>query len=1069
MATNKRLGKKLPDWVRREDTAGTRIDSGPFIGIVKNNIDPARSGRLQVWIPDLGGDENNPKNWRTVGYASPFMGTTFQPAGASGSKNTKFSEVANTYGMWAVPPDVGNQVLCTFVAGDPNRGYWFGCINSSLSHYMMPGMAAGNVVDPSQSPDSIKKSYDPTQSFWPVAEFNENVEENFGLGYINNKKPPHDYQVALLIDQGLDRDPIRGAIGSSSQRESPSTVFGISTPGRAVNDPASDPAYQEKLKAGTLTEADTAVRSRKGGHQFVMDDGDVRGAHQLIRLRTAGGHQVLMNDAEHVLYIANSDGSAWLEFTGGGHINAYSSSGINVRTEGDLNLHADRDINMHSGGNVRINAGASISSQTSVHTTKATTSYSMDVGQYSLLSKGAIGLEGSTVSVNTSGELVLKGSKIQLNSKTPAALKTVTNLTTYKQDDVSWNADKGIYVKTAEVFESIATITPSHEPWDRKITNELQYNPVNDLFTPPVKETKQSSVCEPQIPASGNARSVQVFGSTNEAMLESALAGYGISDSTEFAAIMAQCSHESGGFKYVRELGNDAYFSKYDGRADLGNTQPGDGLKFKGRGFIQITGRDIYSKAGAYLGIDLIGNPALAEDSATAAKLVLFFFFEYKKTRTATLNWGDCTAVTRLVNGGTNGLTDRQARFTYYKQKYANGVPTAGGTPSNVVTTGSGGVLVDGSGNPVTTGSNKLDPGPEHARGKSIVDAAPYVVMTREDAPTPSAIASASGVPGLIATQVKAMMLQIGYYESSLNYDDIDSSVGQIGRYHINTLLLKEYGYTNGKDIFTSANWLGKDGITSADDWTNNPGIQEKVMEQIVNDYYTKLVANGGLKSTDDVCTVSGMISTAYFFRDFTRGLLTGGAVDQARFWREQATQTNKQGVSGEVPYNQGRYAVDILSLQGAVMGPKSGNPSGGDSTSGIDPQSVINFGTGSGDYSHYQKLGSDIKTSVEKMAAAFKAATGRKLSINSAFRSFDEQQEIYNKWLAAGGTKSNPSAGGFYMPAKPSATAPHARGIAFDLSRADIADLDRLGLLGKYSFTFPFPVNDPVHIQFTG
>ena len=99
MATDKRLSKKTPEWVRREDSPGVRIDSGPFIGIIKNNNDPIRGGRLQVWIPDLGGDENNPKNWRTVGYASPFYGTTYQP---KSSKNNKFNEVVHSYGMWAV-------------------------------------------------------------------------------------------------------------------------------------------------------------------------------------------------------------------------------------------------------------------------------------------------------------------------------------------------------------------------------------------------------------------------------------------------------------------------------------------------------------------------------------------------------------------------------------------------------------------------------------------------------------------------------------------------------------------------------------------------------------------------------------------------------------------------------------------------------------------------------------------------------------------------------------------------------------------------------------------------------
>ena len=121
MATNRRVGTKLPKWATKE-SAGMRFDSGPYVGVVKNNVDPTRSGRLQVWIPDLGGDENNVQNWRTLSYASPYFGATFQPE-TNGTNS--FEQVQQTYGMWFVPPDIGNAVLCTFVAGDPGRGYWF--------------------------------------------------------------------------------------------------------------------------------------------------------------------------------------------------------------------------------------------------------------------------------------------------------------------------------------------------------------------------------------------------------------------------------------------------------------------------------------------------------------------------------------------------------------------------------------------------------------------------------------------------------------------------------------------------------------------------------------------------------------------------------------------------------------------------------------------------------------------------------------------------------------------------------------------------------------------------------
>ena len=73
---DKRIGGAPPNWSSREKTPGIKIDSGPFIGIIKNNTDPARLGRLQVWIPDLGGDENTPSNWYTVNYAVSYTHLT---------------------------------------------------------------------------------------------------------------------------------------------------------------------------------------------------------------------------------------------------------------------------------------------------------------------------------------------------------------------------------------------------------------------------------------------------------------------------------------------------------------------------------------------------------------------------------------------------------------------------------------------------------------------------------------------------------------------------------------------------------------------------------------------------------------------------------------------------------------------------------------------------------------------------------------------------------------------------------------------------------------------------------
>lgn len=127
------------------------------------------------------------------------------------------------------------------------------------------------------------------------------------------------------------------------------------------------------------------------------------------------------------------------------------------------------------------------------------------------------------------------------------------------------------------------------------------------------------------------------------------------------AHFMAQIEHESAGFKFLTELGGKSYFNKYEGRKDLGNTQPGDGYKFRGRGYIQITGRANYALVSKALGVDFITNPDLLSTEEYAMKSALWFWSSKKLNILADKN--DILAITKKINGGTNGLSDRKAKF----------------------------------------------------------------------------------------------------------------------------------------------------------------------------------------------------------------------------------------------------------------------------------------------------------------------------------------------------------------------------------------------------------------------
>lgn len=140
--------------------------------------------------------------------------------------------------------------------------------------------------------------------------------------------------------------------------------------------------------------------------------------------------------------------------------------------------------------------------------------------------------------------------------------------------------------------------------------------------------------------------------------LERAAIEFGIVTPLQKAHWLAQLAHESGSWRYVREIwGPTAAQKRYEGRTDLGNTQPGDGKRYMGRGFIQITGRANYREAGKALGLDLISRPDLAETVDNAARIAGWYW--RKRGINAHAERDDLIAVTKAINGGTNGITDR--------------------------------------------------------------------------------------------------------------------------------------------------------------------------------------------------------------------------------------------------------------------------------------------------------------------------------------------------------------------------------------------------------------------------
>ena len=149
-------------------------------------------------------------------------------------------------------------------------------------------------------------------------------------------------------------------------------------------------------------------------------------------------------------------------------------------------------------------------------------------------------------------------------------------------------------------------------------------------------------------------------------VLNTAMVRFQIIGTKRVAAFIAQIGHESGQFRYVRELGGDQYLSKYDTGSlakRLGNTPEadGDGQKYRGRGLIQITGRANYITCGEALALDLVNHPELLEKPQHACMSAAWFWASRGLNTLA--DAGQFDTITRRINGGQNGAADRQALY----------------------------------------------------------------------------------------------------------------------------------------------------------------------------------------------------------------------------------------------------------------------------------------------------------------------------------------------------------------------------------------------------------------------
>lgn len=403
------------------------------VGVVKDNRDPHKMGRLKVWVQGSASAEDNKNGWITCSYASPFAGRT------QGSPNAEsYDEFPQSYGFWAVPPDVGTRVFLFFANGRIEQAYWFGGAFDHLMNTNTPGAHTKLVGN-----STVNAPY-------PVVDFDRNT---------SNTDPNNNYVNVPLADglqrQNLLYDTVKGTPDRSARRQAPAMVYGMSTP-RGNHIVLDDGYTDEEINSPTTWDDDQdGFQNTEYGNP--THDTTLGGRKQEgICLRTRSGAQILISESEGNVFIINRDGSARIEMDKDGNVSILGDRDISVRSKRDVNYYAERDMNIETIRNLNFKVGGIMKTEVTGDTHGL---YHGDVVQdcdksFRLYTKDSIRCKAdTTLSLSSTGDLVLQ-SDANVGVKGTSAVKLDGGdgkLTVAGNVSVSNNLQVGADVKTAKV------------------------------------------------------------------------------------------------------------------------------------------------------------------------------------------------------------------------------------------------------------------------------------------------------------------------------------------------------------------------------------------------------------------------------------------------------------------------------------------------------------------------------------------------------------------------------------------------------------------------------------------
>ncbi|MCS7317866.1 MAG: phage baseplate assembly protein V [Candidatus Dojkabacteria bacterium] len=405
-----------------------------YVGIVKDTNDAHKMGRIKVWIPELGGNPEDPSTWVICSCVSPFAGTT--PVTSLVKDSAEYTQSQQSYGFVAQPPHVGNLVVVAFINGSPNFCVYLGFLFHDYMNHGIPGLSQSNVPGSREKRPSVEYNRYRTN---PVPEDPNIVRPEF--------KPLSK----SLKNQGLELDEIRGTTDASMRRESPPNVYGLITPrGHHIYIDDGKLLSNENI-SGILREENTNDISRR------LD----KFSQEYIRIRTRNGVQILINDTDGYIYFISREGNSWMEISDT-EFNIYSKENVNIRSEKNINIHCDGNFNLFS--NTSINQATD--------------------GTIRILSKGDTNIKSeqklrinsdSILSIKSNGLIAIDGQPIRMNQNLAeiSEIPIVLELSDIDSESKS-------FVKTRTIVSQLV----HHEPFGHGFRDKT-----NDFVRPPRGQT----------------------------------------------------------------------------------------------------------------------------------------------------------------------------------------------------------------------------------------------------------------------------------------------------------------------------------------------------------------------------------------------------------------------------------------------------------------------------------------------------------------------------------------------------------------------------------------------------